>query len=143
MPKKLVITSIIALCMFLVVSMSAMAAEAEDLSGSWNFNWKWTDPPPPDPWQSATILITMNNPLIGTVEVDGLTGPIINIVVLVIWKWEIADPPLTLTYKGLALGNFMFGKMNQTGDYEASGIWFATRGAAGVGDASTLIRAPQ
>ena len=133
--KKLIIISMMAFCVFFAASMSALAAEADDLSGNWTVNVKWVNP---EIIGDYPMTIVMNNPFFGTVDASGLTGPIVNIIILVIWKF---DSPVDPTYKGLAFGSFMFGKMeNNAGN---SGTWWARKGAAGAAGGVDVITGAQ
>ena len=133
--KKLIIISMMAFCVFFAASMSALAAEADDLSGNWTVNVKWVNP---EIIGDYPMTIVMNNPFFGTVDSEGLPGTIVNIIILVIWKFEHEVDP---TYKGLAFGSIMFGKMeNNQGNY---GTWWATKGGVGAAGGLDVIAGAQ
>ena len=124
--KKLAIVLMVASCMLFTASMSALAAEADDLTGTWTVHVKWVSPEIVGEYE---LYVTMNNPFIGTfTTAGGNSGPIINIIIYVRWVMQSSD--VLPIYQGLVFGGFGFGKMeNNAGN---SGTWWALKEAAGA-----------
>jgi hypothetical protein len=124
--KKLVIVLPMALCMFFVASMSALAVEADDISGTWTVHAFWVDPESRGEYE---MYVTMDNPFIGTFTTsEGSSGSIINIIIYV--RWIVTSLDVRPVYQGLVFGNLGFGEMEN--ELPNHGIWWAIRQPAGL-----------